>query len=176
MFLDKRDPLTEEEEKRMIDACRKPLEKLLVILPMDTGMRALELANLDKKDFIWQERKIWVQGEAEKDDRHLVQLTNRAYDLLWSWFTFKDNIGITKRIIQHHVAKVAKRAGLNDVNMHTLRRTFAVKKIKENTPTAELMSTLGFRSEEMFKAFLNIPINDIRQGIFVNSANNDKNQ
>jgi integrase/recombinase XerD len=173
MHVDKRGPLNEEEEKKLIDACRSPIEKLLIILPIDTGMRAVEIENIYKKDFMWQHRRISVHGDPKNDDGHIIQLTNRAYDLLSSWFMFCDTVGIKKRFVQRTISTVAKRTGLKNVSFNTLRRTFAIREIKQHKPLHEIMSTLGFRSEEMFKAFINIPLDELSQNNNVQKQSNN---
>ena len=49
-----REPLTAEESDRLSNACETPIERLVVQISLDTGLRVGELCDLTSKNVLWQ--------------------------------------------------------------------------------------------------------------------------
>jgi len=161
----KREPLSDDEVNRLINVCKKPIEKLVIITLLDTGMRVSELANLTKENIQWQEKRIVIYGKGgpygKKTKRRIIPMTDRVYALLSAWFVLNDKIGVSKRDIQYHITKLANRAGITKpCSPHVLRHTFAVNCIKKNISTRTLQHLLGHDHLTTTEIYLNLSPED----------------
>ena len=59
----KREPLNADEANRLANACKTPLERLIVWTLLDTGLRVGELAALKTQDIDWQAHRITIYGK-----------------------------------------------------------------------------------------------------------------
>lgn len=161
----KREPLSDEETTRLINACENLKEKFIIWTLLDTGMRVSELVNLTKHNIQWQERRIVIYGKGgpygKKTKRRIIPLTDRARKLMEHHFTFEDNVNITVRTIERIVKQVANRAGIaKRVTPHVLRHTFAVNCIKKGISTRSLMQFLGHDRLQTTEIYLNLSPED----------------
>ncbi len=161
MYQYKREPLSSENQNKLINACKTPIEKTIIITLLDTGIRISELAGLTKENIQWQEKRIIIYGKGgpygKKTKRRILPMTERVYTLLSAVFTLQDKIGLIKRTLQWHITKVANRAGIsNPVSAHVLRHTFAVNCIKKNISTRTLQHLLGHDHLATTEIYLNL--------------------
>lgn len=158
----RREPLTVEEEDRLVNACKTHEEKLVIWTLLDTGLRVSELANLLPDKILWQEKRIMVYGKGgpygKKTKRRVVPLTERAKKLLEVQFaTSDDGIGMSTRTIQRIITKVANRAMITKrISPHSLRHTFAVRCIQKGISTRALQEFLGHDHLETTEIYLNL--------------------
>ena len=158
----RREPLTAEEEDKLVNACETHQEKLVVWTLLDTGLRVSELANLVPDRVLWQEKRIMVYGKGgpfgKKTKRRIVPLTDRTKKLLEVQFTTSnDGIGMSTRTIQRIITRVANRAMVTKkVTPHTLRHTFAVRCIQKGISTRALQEFLGHDHLETTEIYLNL--------------------
>ena len=165
MYQYKREPLSNDDANKLMNACKTPMEKIIIFTLLDTGMRVSELANLTKENIQWQERRIIIYGKGgpygKKTKRRIIPMTERVYALLSAWFVLNDSIGIKKRDIQWHITKLADRAGIaKPVSCHVLRHTFAVHCIKKNISTRTLQHLLGHDHLTTTEIYLNVSPED----------------
>lgn len=82
----RREPLTVEEEDRLVNACKTHQEKLVVWVLLDTGLRVSELARVTSDKILWQEKRIMIYGKGgpygKKTKRRVVPLIGRSRKLL----------------------------------------------------------------------------------------------
>ena len=121
-----REPLSREEADRLVNACQRFREKLVVWTLLDTGLRVSELCNLRREDVQWQERRLVIWGKGgpfgTRGKRRIVPLTNRALKLLEIHFITAHRMGINVRAAQRIVKQVADRAMITKpVSPHSLR-------------------------------------------------------
>jgi len=95
----KREPLTNENADRLMNACRSGIEKVVISTLLDTGLRVSELAGLTKENVLWQDRRLLVYGKGgpfgKKTKRRIVPLTERAFTVLSNYFSLNDTFGYT---------------------------------------------------------------------------------
>jgi len=157
----KREPLTDEELNRFINACNDFKECLVCYTLLDTGMRVSELANLKKEQIEWQHNSIIVYGKGgpygKKTKRRIVPMTDRVKKLLEVHFSTRGDFGISARTIQRIVKKVGNKAGISKkVHPHILRHTFAVKAIRNGIDIKALQLILGHDRLETTAIYLNM--------------------
>lgn len=161
-YVYKREPLSSEEEDRLVNACQDHQEKLIVWTLLDTGMRVSELSSLALQDVLWQEKRIVCHGKGgpfgKKSKRRVIPLTERARKLLEVQFATSNNgIGMSTRTIQRTLTKVASRAEIvKRVTPHTLRHTFAVRCVQKGISTRALQEFLGHDRLETTEIYLNL--------------------
>jgi len=165
MYQYKREPLSDENLTKLINACNTPKEKLIVYTLTDTGLRVSELANLKKDNILWQERRLVVYGKGgpygKKTKRRVIPMTERVYTILSAWFTLNDKI-MTARNIQYILKNVAQRSGITKkISPHVLRHTFAVNCIKKNISTRALQTLLGHDHLATTEIYMNLSPEDV---------------
>jgi len=165
MYQYKREPLSDDETNKLINACETPQEKLIIYTLLDTGIRVSELAGLTKQNIQWQEKRIIVYGKGgpygSKSKRRIIPMTERVHAVLSAWFTLNGKIEMKVRNVQYHVKKVANRAGITKpVSPHVLRHTFAVNCIKRNISTRTLQHLLGHDHLATTEIYLNLSPED----------------
>ena len=165
MYQYRREPLTNEEADRLINACKTALEKLVIFTLVDTGLRVSELASLKKENILWQDRRLVIYGKGgpygKKTKRRIVPLTERVYTILSHYFALQDSLGYTDRALQFLVKRVAQRAGITKkVSPHVLRHTFAITCIKRGISTRSLQQFLGHDRLMTTEIYLNMSPED----------------
>lgn len=157
----RREPLSAEEEDRLVNACEVHREKLIVWILLDTGMRVSEFSSLKPDRILWQEKRIMLYGKGGKygkrSKRRLIPLTDRCRKLLGIHFASNDIMGLQVRTIQRLVARIANRARISkSVTPHTLRHTFAVRCIQKGISTRALQEFLGHDHLSTTEWYLNL--------------------
>jgi len=93
----KREPLSDDEVNRLINACETFEEKFVVWTLLDTGLRVSEFANLKKDNIQWQERRLIIYGKGgpygKKTKRRILPMTDRVRRLIDYHFAEHDNTG-----------------------------------------------------------------------------------
>lgn len=167
MYQYKIEPLFNEDVNRLLNACKTPLEKVIIYTLVDTGMRVSELCRLNKQDIDWQNKLILIHGKGAKKrgaKKRVVPMTERVYTILSAWFTLNDSIKMTTRNLRYIVKKVAKRAGITrKVSPHVLRHTFSIKCLDNQIDIRDLQDLLGHNSITTTAIYLNTyPIRAIK--------------
>ena len=148
MYQYKRTPLDEEEQDKLVNACKDHKEKLIIYTLLDTGMRVSELANLKKENIKWQQGVIEVYGKGglygKQSKRRTIALSPRVKKILEIHFAMDDEIKFSPRTIQRIVEKVTEKAGItNKVTPHVLRHTFSINAIRSGVNLRALQEALG---------------------------------
>lgn len=149
--------LSTPELRRLLREARRaanPLHRAVVVVLLNTGLRASELCGLKLSDLELSERRgrLHVRGKGEK--ARTVPLNAEVREALREWLAVRpaapdDRLFIGRRGpltpdgVWYIVRKLARRAGLEDVHPHALRHTFATRLLREagaDLPTvAELL-------------------------------------
>lgn len=145
-----------DEVSRLYDACKSDVEKFVVGMLVDTGMRAEELAMMNKDWIRWQQGCIQIPSCDEKtgwkpktkSGARVIPITDaRITTLMRAWFTLNDNVGLHRTSIWRIVKKVAARAGIKrQVYPHSLRATFASKLAGLGMSAATIQNVMGWAS------------------------------
>jgi integrase len=123
-----------------------------VVLLLDTGVRCMELAKLKWDDVNLKERTIRIWREKTSIET-ILHMTKRAYETLKRRFEMKiqeqwvfcrnDKPTQHRRYTFSSIKNAMKRAGLNDVTIHTLRHTYATRLVSMGLSIHDLKYLLG---------------------------------
>ena len=163
----KRFPLQEEDQRKLIDACKTFSEKLRVVVLLDTGMRVSEFCNLKKEDVNWQDGTIKVSGKrgpycSDKPYR-IIPMSDKVKLMLDKYFTVYDDFkGVSPRAIQKTLKNVAGRTDIRQkVTPHILRHSFSVNCLKKGINLRTLQLLLGHSSIMVTQIYLSLAPQDI---------------
>ncbi len=166
---------TAEEVTRLLDACVTERERALILLLLDTGLRATEVCKLDAGHIDHTSGAILVkQGKGRKD--RAVFLGSRSVKQLMRYYRQRGKPGIDKPVfisertekrltrsgLRQVVAKVGKRAGV-DVSPHKLRRTFATWAWRSGIDLKTLQALMGHSDLTTLSSYLGIDVDDLRR-------------
>jgi integrase/recombinase XerD len=161
----KREPLSDDEVNRLINACEKFEEKFVIWSLLDTGLRVSEFAHLIKENIQWQERRLIIYGKGgpygKKTKRRVLPMSDRVRRLIEYHFAEHNNTDMSVRTIQRIVKQVANKAGIpKTITPHVLRHTFSVNCIKKGISTRALMTLLGHDRLTTTELYLNLSPED----------------
>jgi len=162
----KREPLTPDEANRLASVCETYPERLIVWTLLDTGLRVSEFAGLTRDQIDWQNHRLMIYGKGgmygTKSKRRVVPLTHRVRPLIDAHFAIHDTIGMTPRIIQRILKRLANRANITrPVSPHVLRHTFAVTAVQKGVSLPALQRLLGHDHLATTEIYLNLSPEDV---------------
>jgi integrase/recombinase XerC len=114
----------------------------VVVVLLNTGLRASELCGLKLSDLELSERRGRLHVRGKGDKARTVPLNAGVREALREWLSVRpaaadDRLFIGRRGpltpsgVWRIVTKLARRAGLEDVHPHALRHTFATRLLRE---------------------------------------------
>ncbi|MCL6494521.1 MAG: tyrosine-type recombinase/integrase [Ignavibacterium sp.] len=166
----KRYPLTEEEQIKLVTACKNLKEKFTIIFLIETGLRVSEFVNLKLEDIEWQTGNfgaIKVYGKrgfyGTNKPYRIVPLTEPAKEILKNYISaFGLPQNVTVRAIQKRIKQIANRSGIEKkISCHNLRHTFAVNCLKKGINLRALQLLLGHSSISVTQIYLSLSPQDI---------------
>lgn len=151
-------PFTEVEIRAMLTGIRRNVERdrCVILLLLDTGMRASELCNMQKKDVDLAQRHISVLGKGDKE--RILPFSPRTASLLFKYMADVDSVRpfpFTRTSLAHLIQQIGKRAGV-EAHPHRFRHTFAVTYLRSGGDAFTLQAILGHTTMEMVRLYLAI--------------------
>lgn len=145
--------MTREHIDLLYSHARTPREKLVVLLPLTTGSRAGDMAELRWEDILWDENLIMLRRNRvrimSKDVKEqLLLLRDGVYFSRGDpALVFRSNsIGV-----QESYWKLATRAGFLDRNISTLRHTYNMHVMRSNIERWVIPTLLGEYAQDISK-------------------------
>lgn len=154
--------LTDEEEVRVLEHLQGSVMESLVIFLLDTGCRLSEALNVTKEDvqdslglpsiLIWE----------GKTGHRSIPLTTRVLGIAGHLpFT------ISARQAKYQWSKCRKTLGLDDVNLHTLRHTFASRLVQRGVDLYRVKALLGHSTISTTERYAHLAPNNLQDAISV---------
>ncbi len=155
-----REPLRAEEADQLCQACKTLLEKLIIWILIDTGLRVSELCALTAQDILWQQKSLRISGKGgpygKKSKKRVVPMSNRVRVLLEHYYALHEHFPIGVRRAQKIVKEMANRAKITkQVTPHILRHTFATLALQKGISLASVQKALGHDRLETTAIYLN---------------------
>lgn len=153
-------------------------DTLLVLLALDTGLRATELASLVLGDVSDTTGEVFVRpiNSSKKNKPRTVYIGQITKKALWRYVATKENtdpssplflsIGnrsMNRTSIREVLLKIGKRANVKNVYPHRFRHTFAIEYLRNGGDIFTLQRLLGHSSLDMVRHYLSIAQSDIEQ-------------
>ena len=163
------------EEAQLLTACPPWLQDI-VCVGMDTGLRRRNRVHLHKS-WVQQQGMVLIVPRHHvkaKKTTVLIPLTTRAAAIIHrqgasteSDYVFTQSDGRPYALDQVGVAviRAARRAGLTDVSLHTLRHTFISRLVQAGRPLPEVAAVAGHRDIKMTLRYAHLAPDHLRDGI-----------
>ncbi|ADV68800.1 tyrosine-type recombinase/integrase [Deinococcus maricopensis] len=179
----KKQPLSEIEVLKLLNACRNFRDKAIVALLFDTGIRSKELCNLTVGDVDLVNRCVYVRNGKGGRDRIVPFSPSALRDLRkwaqqrnvespWFFHVVKGEVGgaLNRRWLHGLLMSAGKRAGLGEiVGPHKLRHSYARSYIASNGNPMALQETLGHSSIIVTQRYVNLNFEDLKKSHITHS-------
>jgi len=171
--------LAEEDIRKLIQAARrKPRDLALVLVLLDTGIRASECCNLTIDDVDLDSKSLLIRNGKGQKERYVFfsGITARAIS---RWLAYrptdafndaifisqKTHDGMTRNCLAVAIKRLEKRAGIKGtrVSPHTLRHTFATRWILNGGDTHSLQKMLGHTTTRMAERYVHLVGADVSE-------------
>jgi len=162
-------PYTAEEVGRLLACCDTRFywgarNRAMILVLLDTGVRRTELVNLDLADLNLAGQRLRVlHGKGNK--QRVVRFGARAEEAVENYLErfrggepgplFLSNRGnrISSESVLHFLRRLAKRAGVENVNVHRFRHTFATWAIENEARELDVQYLLGHSTPAMVRRY-----------------------
>lgn len=169
-------PFTEAEVKRLLRACRSARDRAIVLVLLDTGMRATELTNLMLED--WQGGSLHIRCGKGKKSRivPISQATEKAIHrqllkrkiseegIAGGEAVFASNItgkAMNYNALRSLMERLNRSSGVSEVYAHKFRHTFATTFLRNGGDIYTLKRILGHSTLVMVMRYLDIAQSDV---------------
>jgi integrase/recombinase XerD len=184
-------PLTESEIKAIMSALNRSRvyvrqgtsvdhalgsmerNRAIILLMLDTGLRASELCDLKIEDIDNRNNRIYVRkGKGMKE--RVLPFSPRTGQMVWRYlasrkdtqgsdplFASKLNRGMNRNKLAEMFANIGQRANVANFHPHRLRHTFAIQYLRNGGNAYTLQAMLGHSSLDMVKHYLRLAQIDV---------------
>lgn len=148
----------------------------IILLLLDTGMRASELCDLHLRQLDLRNRQVTVFGKGSKERR--LPISPQTSRVLWKYvaterkdalaneevFVTHDGAPLTRGALLKVLTRLGERAGVANVHPHRFRHTFAIEYLRNGGNTLALQASLGHSTLEMVRIYAQIAQTDLDRG------------
>ena len=165
-------PFTLEDIRALLasaEAGQNPLrDRAMILLLLDTGLRASELCGLMVADISLISRRLVITGKGDKE-RYLVFSpvtleairASLAGRLAGPLFGNRQHTPLNRHAVRLAFRRIGQRAGVLRCYPHRMRHTFAIQFLRNGGNVYALQAALGHSTLDMVKRYLEIVQADI---------------
>jgi len=149
-------PFTKDEIRRLLKAATAPIEKVVLLLLLNTGLRVSELVGLEVEDIDLRRNEIKVVGKGNK--QRIVALHAGPKAALREYFKSQaDGLlwpeGWDRQKVARLLDDIGRRAGVSRVFPHRFRHTFSCYWSLETNDLLALQQICGWSSLAMVQRY-----------------------
>jgi integrase/recombinase XerD len=140
--------------------------RAMILLLLDTGLRASELCSLKIGDVDLKSRTLTTLGKGSKE-RH-IPFSSRTGQMIWRYlnrareearpdeplFLSSGRKPMTRDRLAHTLSDIGNRAGVSNAHPHRYRHTFAITYLRNGGDIYTLQAILGHSTLEMVRRYL----------------------
>lgn len=161
--------LKSEEVRKMLEASRDVLDRVIVALLYETGLRAQELLNINVEDINLTDREIIVK-HAKFGEERVVFFGPLSAEALQIYLTLHKKsegrlINLTYSGLYKRLKTLAMRAGVgaDKVRPHILRHTFATEALRRGIDVLALQNLLGHKDVKTTQIYVHLLKEDVKK-------------
>jgi integrase/recombinase XerD len=150
-------------------------DRAIILLLVDTGLRASELCDLRLADLDLKNHRLRVMGKGRKE--RALPVSARTAQAIWRYlttredaqrpaaflFTSKTGMPINRINLGHMLKRTGERAAVPNVTVHRFRHTFAITFLRNGGHIFALQRMLGHTTLDMVNRYLAIADADIER-------------
>ena len=142
--------------------CRSSRDRLLVLVPLDTGLRLAEIAALRKDDLAGATIRVTGKGRKSREVPISSGLITELLLIVDGEYVWKSKTGtlLTKRSIGTAFRRIFDRARVSG-GAHSLRHTFATKYLRRGGDLYRLSRILGHSTTRVTERYLHLVTDDL---------------
>jgi integrase/recombinase XerD len=147
--------------------------RAIILLMLDTGVRASELCDLKIEDLDNRNNRVYVKhGKGAKE--RMLPISPRTSQMIWRYlaarkdtrpdaplFSSKLNRSMTRVKLAEMFASVGDRAGVPNFHPHRLRHTFSIMYLRNGGNVFTLQTILGHSGLEMVRHYVKLAQVDV---------------
>jgi len=141
--------------------------RALILLLLDTGIRASELCKIQRKDLDLANRSVKVIGKGRKE--RILYFSPTTAQAIWKYdigeseylFSSSRNRPLDRNNLRHILERICDRANVPRYSPHDFRHTFAVNFLRNYPNIYALQQMLGHSTLDMVKRYLAISESDV---------------
>ena len=147
-------------------------DRAIILLLVDTGMRASELCELRIRDLDIPNHRVRVMGKGRKE--RMLPISARTTQAIWRYLATRDTKRdhsflfatrtegpLERNNLRNTLKRIGRRAGVGGVTVHRFRHTFAIAFLRNNGHIMALQRMLGHSTLDMVTRYLAIAQADI---------------
>lgn len=169
--------IPEEHIRRMLSAARRWRDRAIILILLDTGLKAGELIALKVGDVDLESGMIMVRGKGGHADPvylgrrslaalarylHLERQGARPDDPL---FLSDRGRRLSYRGLVDIISRLAVRAGIRRPRLHAFRRTFAIRMLESGVNVFILQRLMRLRSIDVLRRYLPLTPDHVRMAL-----------
>lgn len=161
---------------RLLDVCESERDRLIVLMLLDTGLRASELLALDGGDVDTYTGAVLVRmGKGQKQRTvYLGARTRRELAHFWRkvgkpsatrpvWTSNNTGDRLTDSGLRQLLQRLGERAHVDHCNPHTFRRTYALWSLRNGMDVHTLAALMGHADIHVLKQYLALTGRDLQR-------------
>jgi len=167
---------TAEEIKRLLKTAEgeshKERNRAILLILVDTGIRASEMAGLTVGDILGNKLRVFGKGSKERQ----VPLSTRTLKALLDYLAGRGRLptkaplfltegghGMTRHGLFKIISRLGDKANVADTHPHRFRHTFAVNYLRNGGDAISLQELLGHSTLDMVKHYVKLAATDLQE-------------
>jgi len=152
-------PFSNDEVRRLVDVATTPLARAVVLILLDTGLRAAGLSGLRLADIDFESGTLTVHGKGSKV--RMVALNEGPREALLAYLASRpqENRAIWRegwepKGVSYLIGRLGRQAGVPRAHPHLFRHTFATHFLSETGNALALQALLGHADLTMTQRYV----------------------